>query len=119
MILEIFIQRKNVDYIIKMQKIRSERKKIVEKIKSINDSLVKLGYSNEDIGLIYKQQIEETKIIVGTKELIEDLYFLIDLRKMKTHVANNIKNKLVRLLENKTEAKEKNTNQKILKMIFI
>ena len=92
----------------KNAKIRGERKVIAEKIKSLNDQLLKMGYSKKSLQIASNEEIDEISIdiIDGTYDDLCEFVRLSHIKRLKTKSADALKDKLLLLLSNKVTAKE-------------
>lgn len=88
-------------------KYRRERNYINNKSREIEAKLIEIGYSKTDISKLKSGKTDEIKIIPDSWEVIDDYVHWYRLIKHKRKKANESKEKLLRLLKNKVEWKEK------------
>lgn len=92
----------------KNAKIRAERKVIAERIKELKIELDRFGYAEKDIKRASKDTLNNISIsiIEGSHSVLYEYIRLSQIKSLKTKSADMIKDKLLKLLENKVKEKE-------------
>jgi hypothetical protein len=88
----------------KNAKIRSERRYLINRIQELYDSLLKHGYTTDNIS---EDKLEKLEIIENTQDIVDEFIYLHKIKLFKNKAANRTKKKLLILLENKVKSKEK------------
>lgn len=96
---------------------RRERNYINNKLPEIEDALIKIGYSEEDIKKIKNNKLDEIDLIGESQKVIDEYLHWLRLIKHKREKAKESKEKLLALLANKVEHNEKSNGKDHIRCI--
>lgn len=82
-------------------KYRSEKNYITNMIKFMDDVLMLYGYTKDDLSYIKNGNIEKVNLIYDTYDLVYEYFYYQSLIKHKRKKANESKDKILKLFENK------------------